>query len=79
MVNQEQVWREFETLPPAAQQQVLDFMAFLRDRYPQRDKQRDSSMTDFYQESFIGIWRDREDMQDSDSWLRTIRAREWGV
>jgi hypothetical protein len=78
MVNQEQVWREFKTLPPSAQQQVLDFMAFLRVRYTQRSEQEVTSMKDLHQESFIGIWRDREDMMDSDSWLRTIRVREWG-
>lgn len=26
---------------------------------------------------FIGMWRDREDLADSDAWVRTMRRREW--
>lgn len=26
---------------------------------------------------FIGMWRDREDMQDSSTWTRHLREREW--
>jgi hypothetical protein len=32
-MHQEQVWQEFMALPPVAQQEVRDFIAFLRTRY----------------------------------------------
>jgi hypothetical protein len=32
MINQEQMLNDFATLPPAAQRQILDFMAFLQSR-----------------------------------------------
>ena len=28
-------------------------------------------------ESFIGMWKNREDMQDSSQWVRRIRQQEW--
>jgi hypothetical protein len=30
-------------------------------------------------EPFIGMWRDREDMQDSNAWGRRLRECEWAV
>ena len=30
-------------------------------------------------EPFIGMWRDREDMQDSGAWVRRVRESEWAV
>ncbi len=26
---------------------------------------------------FVGLWRDRKDMQDSSEWVRTTRQLEW--
>ncbi len=72
------ILQEIESLPPEAQKQVLDFVAFLKARYsmvsltprPKRTKLRD--------EPFISMWRDREDMRDSTAWVRNLRQREWG-
>jgi len=68
--------KDISTLPPAAQQQVADFIAFLKIRYtkPETSRTTKSNITD---ESFIGIWKDREDMQDSSKWVRNIRESEW--
>ncbi len=33
-----------------------------------------SNLTD---EPFIGMWQDREDMQDSSQWVRHLRQQEW--
>lgn len=30
-------------------------------------------------EDFIGMWRDRPDMQDSTQWVRTLRQQQWGT
>ena len=75
-MKQTQVWRDFEALPPTAQQQVLDFIAFLQTRYapPVRKTTKRPPLT---QEPFIGMWRGRADMQDSTVWVRETRKREW--
>jgi hypothetical protein len=74
----EKVWRQLEALPPEAQRQVADFIAFLyarsqRSRHPQRSRKPKLA-----EEPFVGIWEDREDLRDSTAWVRSIRQREWG-
>jgi len=71
----EQMLRELAALPPAAQQQVADFVAFLRMHYrsPQ-EKPKELALED---EPFVGMWRDRQDMQDSNAWVRDRRRQEW--
>lgn len=73
----EELWRQFATLPPEAQQQVIDFMAFLHTRYVPSDVRQTAKRTKLANEPFIGMWRDREDLQDSSAWVRSIREREW--
>jgi hypothetical protein len=29
-------------------------------------------------EPFVGMWRNRADMKDSNAWVRNLREREWG-
>ena len=77
-VDQEQMWQDFAALAPDAQKQVLDFIAFLRSRQRPKHAGKPARPTgDLADEPFIGIWRDREDMQDSTAWVREIRKREW--
>jgi len=67
--------RDLASLPPEEQQQVMDLIALLKTRYratPRRQKTR--KLAD---EPFIGMWRDRDDMQDSTAWVRQLRHREW--
>ena len=76
-MNQKNVWGEYASLPSEAQEQVADFIALLRRRYgsPSRDSQ--AQQTDLAHEPFVGIWQDREDMQDSSKWVQSVRRREW--
>ncbi|MCA9974618.1 MAG: hypothetical protein R3E31_04750 [Chloroflexota bacterium] len=76
-MNQEQLWHELTDLPPAARQQVYDFIAFLRGRYAQTGEVSTQSTPDLRNEPFVGIWQDREDMNDSTTWVRESRQREW--
>lgn len=77
-IDHERMWQEFSALPPDAQQQVLDFIAFLRSqRRPTRSRRRTKRAGNQTDDKFIGMWRDREDMQDSRAWVRSIREDEW--
>ena len=42
-MNQEQIWQDLSALPPAARQQALDFIAFLRGRYTKSDSIEEQS------------------------------------
>jgi hypothetical protein len=66
--------REYQELPPEAQQEVVDFIAFLRDR---RDRSARGIEEPIRKEAFIGMWKGRKDMADSTEWVRRARLRQW--
>ncbi|MDY0164799.1 DUF2281 domain-containing protein [Desulfobotulus sp.] len=72
------LFREIVSLPPEAQRQVVDFVAFLKTRYPKKQKKNQKTIFCMEKESFIGMWQDRKDMQDSSEWVRSMRRKEWG-
>jgi hypothetical protein len=74
---QNDIVKEFDNLPPEAQKQVIDFIAFLQTRYRTGATKKAKRKGRLADESFIGIWRDREDMRDSSAWVRKVRAAEW--
>ncbi len=71
------IWQQFTTLPPDAQALVADFITFLKQRYNQSQSPGQPKQKDLRSDPFIGLWQDREDMQDSTQWVRTTRASEW--
>lgn len=77
-MNQRQMLQELTALPPAAQQEVFDFIAFLRSRCVGAEPAQEQLSTDLATEKFIGMWSDRADMSDSSAWLRSVRMNEWG-
>ena len=76
-MKQEEILREFLSLPPEDQRQVEDFIAFLRERGRRSQSIEKPESSNLARDSFIGIWRDREDMQDSSAWVRNAREHEW--
>ena len=77
-MDQNNVISEFDSLPPEAQRQVMDFIAFLQTRYQPTTKKRVKTEVSIADENFVGIWRKREEMKDSSVWVRGIRSTEWG-
>ena len=71
------IYKDLAALPPEAQQEVADFIAFLRRRIEPK-RRRSGTPLALAQEPFVGMWRDRPDMQDSSAWVRETRRREWG-
>lgn len=70
------ILQDIASLPPEAQKQVEDFVAFLQLRYvaaPPK-KTRRIKLT---QEPFIGMWKDRDDMRSSVEWVRELRQSQW--
>jgi hypothetical protein len=66
----------FQSLPPEARRQVLDFMAFLEQRY-HLSVPRPRPQKSLRSYAFVGQWRERKEMQDSHSWVRDLRRQEW--
>ena len=78
-MEQEKIFDDLSNLPPEAQRQVVDFIAFLRTRYKRSDAEKQAKRINLVDEPFIGIWKDREDMNNSSTWLRNVREAEWGT
>lgn len=71
--------RDLSSLPPEAQKEVVDFVAFLKTRYPVPKAKKTTGVGKLEDEPFIGMWQDREDMQDSTAWVRALRRKEWNL
>jgi hypothetical protein len=76
-MTQQELLNEFLSLPPEAQSQVMDFIAFLRQKYTVVEPASESLNVDLLNHSFVGMWRDRQDLADSTAWVRNIRENEW--
>lgn len=77
MMNQETLWLELAALPPEAQRSVADYIAFLHAKYSSTQTYQKPQMTDLADEPFVGLWRNRPEMDDSQAWVRNLREREW--
>lgn len=76
-MNKEIILHQLATLPLEGQREVADFIAFLQKRYQRLHPRKRSRKLKLKEEGFIGLWKDRKDMQESTSWVRDIRRREW--
>lgn len=75
-MTNEEILREINSLPLEAQRQIEDFVAFLRQRYKSAPV-AETAVTNLTAEEFVGMWRDREDLQDSTAWVRNVRQSHW--
>lgn len=77
----ENIIHEIKTLPLEIQQQVFDFVAFLKNRHlPSQSLFKVNQIKKqikLLDEPFIGMWQNREDIQDSTQWVRKLRQQEW--
>ena len=74
-------------MPQFAQQEVIDFIAFIKLRYGNTSEKSNENLPDIENEPFIGMWRNRDDMDDSRDWVRNeingvtttlnLRMNEW--
>jgi len=56
---------------------VIDLIAALRKRYSSSEATDEQTSAELTEDGFIGMWKDREDMEDSTAWVRYTRQREW--
>jgi hypothetical protein len=76
MLEFEQLKDDVATLPQDAQRLVIDFVSFLKQRYPS-SKDPQSQPLDLENDPFVGMWSDRPEMQDSTAWVREVRQQHW--
>ena len=74
--TQQELFKAFDSLPIEAQRQALNFIAFLQQTYAPAIKPQKTEI-DWVNDPFIGMWQERQDMDDSTTWVRNIRENEW--
>ena len=77
-MEQIEIVNDILNLPPVAQRHVVEFVAFLKTRYAKSGKEKQPKRKTLSSEPFIGIWKDRKDLNDNGTWIRDIRKTEWG-
>ena len=74
-MNIETVLADLVALPPQAQEEAADFIAFLRARHAAPAPAGPDTAADAA--AFCGLWRDRADMADAAAWVTALRRQEW--
>ena len=69
------LWRRLADLPEWARQEVADLIAELEKRHSRSGgKPAEASL---WEEPFVGIWKDHDDLSDATAWVRRLREQEW--
>jgi hypothetical protein len=76
-MDQRQILQEFSALPPEAQKLVAELIVLLGKRNQRPRPVQKIKPIPIIKEKFIGIWQNREDMQDSHAYVRNLRQHEW--
>ncbi len=77
-MSEKELIKQIRKLPTEAQQEAADFVELLSKKYLQESNETDSKgRKSILQNSFRGIWKDREDLQDSTKWVRELRKSRW--
>ncbi|KHD06941.1 hypothetical protein PN36_34160 [Candidatus Thiomargarita nelsonii] len=76
-MNPEKLLDDVISLPQFAQQEVIDFIAFMKERHGKVYETSNENLPVLENEPFIGMWRNRDDMHDSRNWVRNLRQNEW--
>jgi hypothetical protein len=75
MTLEQAILEKVRSLPIEKQQAILNFA----DSLTQKSHAAAAEFkTDWQNNPSIGMWKDREDMQDSTDWVRQTRKQEWG-
>ncbi|TVQ07238.1 MAG: DUF2281 domain-containing protein [Balneolaceae bacterium] len=77
-MSEKELIKRIKKLPTEAQQEAADFVDYLSQKYIQQPVDSSSSIKkSILESSFRGMWKDREDMQDSTKWVRELRKSRW--
>jgi len=77
-MSEKELIKRIKKLPSEAQQEAADFVEYLSQKYIQQPIDSNSTKKkSILESSFRGMWKDREDMQDSTKWVRELRKSRW--
>lgn len=73
-MSEKELIKQIKKLPLEAQQEAVDFVEFLQKKYFQKSEESVfSKKKSIVENSFRGVWKYRDDLQDSTKWVRELR------
>jgi hypothetical protein len=76
MLDLQHLQSDIAALPEDAQQLLVDFVSFLKQRY-QPSAETPQPPLSFTDQPFVGMWSNVPEMQDSTAWVRQTRQKQW--
>lgn len=77
-MSEKELIKQIRKLPSEAQQEAADFVEFLTQKYIRKPEETDApKKKSILENSFRGIWKGRNDLQDSTRWVRELRKSRW--
>ncbi len=74
MTVEQAILEALKGLPPEKQQEILKFAESLVKRV---EAETAEDQAGWQNDPFVGMWKDREEMQDSEAWVRQLRQQQW--
>ena len=72
-----QLQDDFQELPKEAQEMLIDFIAFLKQKYKNSPSPLPLAFN-LENQPFVGMWSERKEMEDSSDWVKKVRQQHWG-
>lgn len=77
VMTKKMILSQLDALPNEGLKEVAAFIAFIKNRYQPPDIKKRKRKVPIEKESFVGMWKNRQDMQDSVSFVKSMRENEW--
>jgi len=77
-MSEKELIKLIRKLPAEARQEAVEFVEFLTKKYIRKPEETDiAKEKSILENSFRGVWKDRQDLQDSTKWVRELRKSRW--
>ena len=73
-MNNKEIINAIEELSPEGKKILREFLEFLKLKYSKNIKKQKVSLKE---SRFIGMWKDREDMRNTEEYINNLREKEW--
>ncbi len=78
MNSKDLIIKELDNLPPSAHKLIKEFIELLRKSLEIEERTAVKGRKSVIQGKFIGMWKDREDTNDSVTFVKNLRKAHWG-
>jgi len=78
MTSKDLIIKELDNLPPSAHKLIKEFIELLRKSLEIEERTAVKGRKSVIQGKFIGMWKDREETNDSVTFVKNLRKAHWG-